>query len=104
MAYCDQRVSRAVRFASVCKTLASGGESAVLARLKRDTRAVLTPQSCAKTHSVLYARVRERTSTGGNQALRLDSVQRNALPQQSTRRRQQGIEQSREHQDAAVLR
>ena len=71
------------RAASVCKTLASGGESAVLARLKRDTRAVLTPQSCARTHSVLYARVRERTSTGGNQALRLDSVQRKALPQQS---------------------
>ena len=83
--------SRASSFASVCKTLASGGESAALARLKRDTRAVLTPQSCARTHSVLYARVRERTSTGGNQALRLDSVQRKALPQQSTRRRQQGI-------------
>ena len=48
--------------------------------------------SCAFTHSDLYERVHESvTSPVDNQALRLDSVQRKALPQQSTLRQQQGI-------------
>ena len=82
---------------AACKTLASGSESAALCTPKRDTRAVLRRKAVPFHKRPVRTRARERNKCWRQPSAAFGLGTTQTLPQQ-------GIEQSREHQDAAVLR